>query len=359
MKRFAEIFSAVEDPRTANARHAFMTVLFIALFAVLCGAESCADMADFGRSKEKLLRKVLRLPHGIPSHDTFSRVFRHIKPSTFGPTLADFAQAFGQSLKDSVVAIDGKAVRGAFERGSKGSPLQLVNVWAAEARLAIGQELAPGRNEVKGVLNALKLLSLEGAIVTADALHCRVDTAEAILKTGADYALALKDNQPTLRRKAEALLAAADVSDTFTAEPLIAHDRTEQRSATVIAVSGLDFPGLAAIARIETMRTPIGGQPSRSDRLFLLSRQVSAERMIDIARSHWTIENQLHWVLDVQLGEDDARNRKDNGPQNLSILRKHALNMLRNHPDKASIRRKIKKAGWDDTFLLSLISQMR
>jgi predicted transposase YbfD/YdcC len=216
-----------------------------------------------------------------------------------------------------------------------------------------------GRNEVKGVLNALKLLSLEGAIVTADALHCRVDTAEAILKTGADYALALKDNQPTLRRKAEALLAAADVSDTFTAEPLIAHDRTEQRSATVIAVSGLDFPGLAAIARIETMRTPIGGQPSRSDRLFLLSRQVSAERMIDIARSHWTIENQLHWVLDVQLGEDDARNRKDNGPQNLSILRKHALNMLRNHPDKASIRRKIKKAGWDDTFLLSLISQMR
>ena len=358
MKRFADIFADVEDPRAANARHDFLTVLFIALLGVLCGAQSCADMADFGQSKKKLLRTCLRLLHGVPSHDTFSRVFRHLDPQAFAAAFARFARAFAQNL-EGVVAIDGKAVRGAYDRGRKTTPLHLVNVWAAEARLVIGQQLAPGRNEVRGALDALALLSLKGCIVTADALHCRADTAKAIIATGADYALALKDNQPRLRQQAEALLKAAPEPDMAETAPAKAHDRTELRRAIIVPASRLDFPGLKAIARVETVRTMRDGATTSIARFFLLSTIVPASRMIAIARTHWSIENQLHWVLDVDLAEDAARTRKDHGPQNLAILRKIALNLLRTHPDKASIRRKIKKAGWDDSFLISLISQMR
>ena len=358
MERFVSVFGDVEDPRAANARHDFVAVLFIALLAVLCGAESCADMADFGRSKEKLLRRVLKLPHGVPSHDTFSRVFRHVNPESFAAAFGNFARAFARNL-EGVVAIDGKALRGAYDRGHRASPLHLVNVWAAEARLAIGQQLAPGRNEAKGARQALALLALDGCIVTADALHCRPDTARAILASGADYALALKDNQPLLRAKAEALLAAAPDPDRAETETLRSHDRIEVRRAAVVPAQDLDFPGIAAIGRVETLRTTQEGQTTSMVRFFVLSTRVSASRMIDIARTHWSIENQLHWVLDVVLAEDAARNRKDHGPQNLAILRKIALNLLRTHPDKASLRRKIKKAGWDDTFLLSLTAQMR
>ncbi|MFZ5698953.1 MAG: ISAs1 family transposase, partial [Pseudomonadota bacterium] len=331
MKRFTDIFAGVEDPRAANARHDFLTVLFIALLGVLCGAQSCADMADFGQSKKKLLRTCLRLPHGAPGHDTFSRVFRHLDPQAFAGAFSRFAQAFARNL-EGVVAIDGKAVRGAYERGRKTTPLHLVNVWAAEARLAIGQQLAPGRNEVRGALDALALLSLKGCIVTADALHCRQDTAKAILATGADYALALKNNQPRLRQQAEALLQAAPEPDRAQNLPLTAHDRTELRRAAIVPASGLGFPGLKAVARVETIRSAHNGATTSVARFFLLSTIVPASRMIDIARTHWSIENQLHWVLDVDLAEDAARTRKDNGPQNLAILRKIALNLLRTHP---------------------------
>lgn len=358
MRQFREIFSQVDDPRSANARHDFMTVLFIALFAVLCGAESCSDMADFGASKRKLLLRVVKLPHGAPSHDTFSRVFRHIDPGQFAQAFASFARGFAGRLK-GVVAIDGKAVRHAFERGFKTAPLHLVNVWAAEARMVIGQMTAPGRNEVKGALEVLKLLSLDGCTVTADALHCRADTAEAILKTGAGYALALKKNQPKLFAQAEALFASGETPETAEAALPASHDRGEIRRAAVLPAEGVRFPGIAAIARVETIRIMPQGPTPSIVRYFVLSAKVSAARMIEIAQTHWTIENQLHWVLDVDLREDAARNRKDHGAENLSILRKLALNLLRSHPDKASIRRKIKKAGWNDQFLVELIAQMR
>jgi len=235
----------------------------------------------------------------------------------------------------------------------------LVNIWAVEARLAIGQRLAPGRNEVLGAQQALALLSLQGCIVTADALHCRADTARIILDTGADYALALKANQPTLLAKAEALIAAADPAQEAISGSAKAHDRIEGRAALVVPAKDIDFPGLAAIARVETYRKTNGLPEPVIVRYFLLSRLLPPERVLVIARTHWGIENQLHWVLDVDLGEDAARSRKDNAPQNLALLRKLALNILRQHPDKGSIKGKIKRAGWDDTFLISLLRHMR
>jgi predicted transposase YbfD/YdcC len=358
METFSSCFAEVSDPRAPNTRHDLLELMFVALAAVLCGAEDCTDMAIFADSKLDLLRQVVRLEHGPPSHDTFSRVFRLVEPEPFEAAFAKFTAAFAGALS-GVVAIDGKALRGAYERGCKATPLHLVNVWAAEARLVIGQRLAPGRNEVLGAQQALALLRLEGCIVTADALHCRADTAQAILDAGADYALALKANHPKLLAQAQALIEAADPALEAVCKPARGHDRVEARAAIVVPASGMDFPGLAAVARVETYRKRAGEPEPVIVRFYLLSIQVSAERMIEIARTHWGIENQLHWVLDVALVEDAARSRKDNAPQNLALLRKLALNLLRQHPSKGSIKGKIKRAGWDDSYLLSLLGHMR
>lgn len=362
MEKFESIFRDIPDPRADNARHELVDILAIALAAVLCGADGCADMAEFGEAKEGVLRQFLRLKHGIPSHDTFSRVFRLLDPQAFEPVFRRFMAEFAEGLQ-GVVAVDGKALRGAFERGRKTTPLQLVNVWAAETRLAIAQRLAPGRNEVAAALEVLQLLSLEGCIVTADALHCHADFADHVLDRGGQYALTLKANQSTLFADAQALLEAAAVPPQAERIDIARHDRDERRQAVVVRAAALArkhaFPGIKALARITLHRRVGPADQPPIVRYFLLSRPWSPARVLAITRNHWGIENQLHWVLDVVFDEDKARNRKDNGPENLAILRKLALNVLRSHPSTASIRRKIKRAGWDDAFLLSMLAQMR
>src|SRR5262245_7222305 len=364
MRGFISIFEAVDDPRAGNARHNLLELLFIALAAVLCGAESCSDMADFGEAKEEMLREALRLEHGIPSHDTFSRVFRLLDPVAFEAAFAQFMVAFAKSNRlKGVVAIDGKAIKGAFAKGAKATPLHVVNVWAAEQRLVLAQRLAPGRNEVAGALEAIKLLSLKGCIVTADALHCNRAMAQAILDAKGQYVLALKENQSAIFTAVKRRFAELDAADTFGSEIESSHGRSEQRTIKVITDTTLatthDFPGVRALALLHAWRR-VDGQPDEIQiRYFLLSQPMAAAKLLQVIRTHWTIENQLHWVLDVVFDEDSARNRKDNGPENIALLRKIALNLVRCHPDKASIRRKIKKAGWDDLFLLSVLGQMR
>jgi predicted transposase YbfD/YdcC len=360
MQKFTRVFQELPDPRAENARHDLTEILVIALAAVLCGAEGCADMADFGEAKEGLLRQFLRLEHGIPSHDTFSRVFRILDPVSFEAAFREFMAVFAEQIK-GVVSIDGKALKGAFERGRKTTPLHLVNVWAADARLAIAQYVAPNRNEVAGTLEVLKLLSLKGCVVTADALHCHAAMAQAILDREADYVLALKENQSALFADATALLepVAHQIEDVLDSS----HGRAEERRASVVSAAALakkhGFPGIRAVGRVELRRRVGNTEDPPVVRYFLLSKAFSPTRLLAITRSHWSIENQLHWVLDVVFDEDRARNRKDHGPENIAVLRKLALNLLRSNPDKASIRRKIKRAGWDDTFLLTLLGQMR
>jgi predicted transposase YbfD/YdcC len=360
MQKFTRVFQELPDPRAENARHDLTEILVIAVAAVLCGAEGCADMADFGEAKEGLLRQFLRLEHGIPSHDTFSRVFRILDPVSFEAAFREFMAAFAEQIK-GVVSIDGKALKGAFERGRKTTPLHLVNVWAADARLAIAQYVAPNRNEVAGTLEVLKLLSLKGCVVTADALHCHAAMAQAILDREAEYVLALKENQSALFTDATALLEpvahqSEDILDS-------SHGRTEERRASVVSAAALakkhGFAGIKAVGRVELRRQVGNTEAPPVVRYFLLSKAFSPTRLLAITRSHWGIENQLHWVLDVVFDEDRARNRKDHGPENIAVLRKLALNLLRSNPDKASIRRKIKRAGWDDSFLLTLLGQMR
>jgi predicted transposase YbfD/YdcC len=365
MGEFSSCFVDLPDPRADNARHDLVEILFIAVAALLCGAEGCADMADFGRSKVDLLRRILKLEHGVPSHDTFSRVFRVLDPDAFEAAFRRFMACFAAAAKlRGVIAVDGKAVRGAFERGRRSTPLHLVNVWAAEARLAIAQRTAPNRNEVAGALEVLELLSLKGCIVTADALHGNRKMAQLVLDRGGAYVLAVKGNQGTLFADVQARLENAATPATVEEVPGASHGRHEHRQAVVLRAAALgrahNFPGLAAIARVELRRRVGDTAEEIIVRYFLLSRWLSATRLMAVVRTHWTIENQLHWVLDVVFDEDRARNRKDNGPANLAILRKLALNILRSNPDKASLRRKVKKAGWDDAFLLKLLTtQMR
>jgi predicted transposase YbfD/YdcC len=367
MDKLKKAFRRVRDPRAANARHELLELLVIALAAVLCGANSCSDMADFGEAKEGLLRLFLRLEHGIPSHDTFSRVFRILDPQAFEAAfrrfMAAFAKANGLKLT-GVVAIDGKSLRGAFDRGEQATPLHLVNVFAVEARMVLAQQKAPGRNETAGALEVLQLLSLEGCIVTADALHCHRAMATTILERGGDYALAIKGNRgPLFKAVAQQFARSGKRSVAKRIEPST-HDRREQRRATVMRNTSLaavhGFPGVVAIGRV-TSRRRLRGKNAEPPvvRYFLLSKHLSAKRLLQVTRGHWGIENQLHWVLDVQFNEDGNRTRKDNAPENFAILRRLALNILRAHPDRASIRRKIKRAGWDDAFLMAMLGQMQ
>jgi predicted transposase YbfD/YdcC len=367
MERFRKAFLRLPDPRAGNARHDLLEVLVIALVAMLCGAESCSDMADFGQSKEGLLRLFLRLEHGIPSHDTFSRVFRLLQPEAFEKAfrrfMAAFAKANGFKLT-GVVAVDGKALRGAYERGGKATPLHLVNVFAVEARMAWAQQKAPGRNETAGALEVLELLSLEGCIVTADALHCHRDFARAVRERGGDYVLAIKANRGRLFTAVTRQFARSGKRSVAEQIERSSHDRHEARRATIMRNTSLaalyGFPGAAAVGRV-TSRRRLRDKPADAPvvRHYLLSKYMSPKRLLHITRSHWGIENQLHRVLDVHFAEDSNRARKDNAPENLAILRRLALNILRANPEPTSIRRKIKRAGWDDAFLITTLSHMR
>ncbi len=362
MEGFSSWFGEIDDPRAGNSRHDLLELMFVALAAVLCGAEDCTDMAAFARAKLGLLRQVIVLEHGPPSHDTFSRVFRMLEPEPFEAAFSRFMAAFAGSL-EGVVAIDGKALRGAYERGRKATPLHLVNVWAAEARMVIGQRLAPGRNEVLGAQQALALLSLQGCIVTADALHCHPRMAEAVRTCGADYAIGLKANNRPLYQAACAAFAAAEAKGRIDSHERHdrGHDRHESRRAAVIAAPrGVPaFPGLVAFGRIEAERRLAKGKIETATRYILLSKRLAPARLLEVTRAHWSVENDLHWQLDVAFHEDDARTRKDFGPENHAVIRRVALDILRAHPADKSIARKMKLAAWSKPFFYELFTHLQ
>jgi predicted transposase YbfD/YdcC len=365
MKSFATCFADLPDPRADNALHDLREVLFIALLATLCGATSCTDMALFARTKAYLLEPILTLKHGLPSHDTFSRMFRMLDPQAFERSFQRFMKAFAKAAKikrpTGVVAVDGKALRRGYERGKSHMPPVMVTVWAAQTRMALANTLAPGNNEAAGALQLIELIQLKGCVVTADALHCHRAMAKAIVDRGGHYVLAVKENQPALLADAKAAIAAAKRNGAkrlATAE--LNHGRAEKRSAIVAPVKEMgqkhNFPGLKAVACIISKR----GTDDTVSRYFLMSQPYSRTQTLRIVRQHWGIENCLHWPLDVVLDEDLARNRKDNGPANLAILKRLAVNVARAHPDtKTSLRAKLKRAGWDDSFLFDMLSHMR
>ncbi|MEP4165352.1 ISAs1 family transposase [Maricaulis sp.] len=354
------MFSELPDPRAANARHRLCDLLLIALAASLCGAQGATDYAQFARSKQALLEEVIG-PFDPPSHDTFSRVFRLLEPAAFAEAFAAFARGFAGAL-EGVVAIDGKAMRRAYDAGGRAWPPIVVSAWAADMRLVLGCLTAgpAGDGEAETAIRLIGLLDLDGATVTADALHCHRRMAAAIRAKGGDYALSLKGNRPSLKREASALLDAAGDEADRAATDEMAHGRREQRRAVVVAAGAMaqrhDFEGLAAVASVTSQRDDAPPQT----RLFLLSRPMGAAEVLTTVRAHWSVENTLHWGLDVTFAEDGSRARKDHAPANIALITRLAMSLLQRIDDpKTSIRRRMKRCAWENDYLLNAIAHMR
>ena len=364
MDAFTKIFESLDDPRTGNAKqHDLNEILLIALCTVLCGGETCADMALFGKTKAPFFKTFMTLENGTPSHDTFSRVFRLLAPDQFRTCFITFMQCFAKGC-EGVVAIDGKTLRRSLDTAQSASPLHMVTAFAVDARLVLGQLAVDTKsNEITALPKLLDLLSLQGTTVTADAMHCQRATAEKICAHGADYVLALKGNQGTLADDVTRFFKAPETSVTTHTTTDADHGRIEVREASVSTdIAWLqehhNWPGLQAIGRIIATREAVG-KTTTSTRYYVMSAPLAPERLGEIVRSHWAIENALHWVLDVVMNEDQMRNRRDHGPENLAILRHLALNLARLEPSKGSMRGKLKRAGWDDNYLIKLVTGFR
>lgn len=366
MQALITIFREVRDPRDFNARHDLAAMLFIALAATLCGAKTCVDIADFAAANEAELSQIVDLPHGAPSHDSFSRLFRLLDPEEMAEAFARFNAALRAGLglppATGVVAVDGKSLRRGYERGRAFMPPLMISVWDAETRVSLASRHAPGGDEVAATLAALKSLILKGCIATADALHCHPRMAKEVRARGGHYALKLKANHGPLFACALRAFAAADAGGKLPSYEQVesGHGRQERRRASVIAApsDAPAFPDLAAFGRIETERT-VEGKLARGLHYVVLSNRLPAKRMLEVMRTHWSVENHLHWALDVVFHEDDARTRKDYGPQNLAVLRRMAVDILRTHPDKRSLARKRKLAAWRKDFFYDLFAHMR
>jgi predicted transposase YbfD/YdcC len=317
-------------------------------------------MAAFGRAKESVFRDFLKLKHAIPSHDTFSTVLGMIDPkaldAAFGRVLAEVTALLREG---DVVATCGKALRGARGKGESARSRMMVSAYAARLRLTLASATADGGRELDAALDVLGLIALKGKVVTADALHCNRRTVAAINAGGGDWCLALKANQDSLLSDARARLGTAKVDHPVARVEETGHGRKETRTGMVVCAKGLaehhEFPGLKAFGRIEATRE-VEGRVTSQTRIFALSWTPTPEVLLKTVRAHWAIENALHWQLDVSFREDAARNRKDNGPGNIAVLRRRALDVVRRDTSKGSLSIKLKRAGWDDNFLRNVLN---
>jgi predicted transposase YbfD/YdcC len=362
LEEFAACWQELDDPRTGNAAlHDFNEMLVIALCCVLSGGQGAVDMGLYARAKEPFLRGFLKLTNGLPSHDTFSRLFRRLDPEQFRAAFQRFMTKFSGHCQ-GVVAIDGKVLRRSFDRASSKSALHMVSAWGCEQRLVLAQIATDAKsNEITAVPKLLEMLSLKGAIVTTDALNCQRAIAQQIVDQGGDYALALKGNQGTLHDDVKLFLD-DPACEAATAEPTVEADHGRIETRTALVSSDIDWlqkdhqwPGLAAIGKVVRIReTP--DKTSTETAYYLLSKALSAERFNEVVRQHWGVENRLHWRLDVVMNEDQDRTRLGNGPHNLAVLRHMAINAMQRDTTKSSLRGKFKRAGWDDTYLTSLLA---
>jgi predicted transposase YbfD/YdcC len=361
LEQFASCWEGLEDPRSGNAAlHDFQELLVIALCCVLCGGQGAVDMALFAEAKEPFLRSFLTLANGLPSHDTFSRLFRNLDPDQFRDSFQRFMSQFSEQLQ-GVVAIDGKVLRRSFDRASGKSALHMVSAWGSEQRLVLAQIATDAKsNEITAVPKLLRMLTLKGTIVTTDALNCQRAIAQQIVGQQGDYALALKGNQGTLHDDVILLLDDPELKSS-TSAPLVEadHGRIETRTATVSTeidwlMKQHQWPGLKAVGKVVRVRET-AEKTTTETAYYLLSRALSPERFSEVIRQHWGVENSLQWRLDVVMNEDQDRTRMGHGPQNLAVLRHMVINAMQKEGSKGSLRGKFKRAGWDNEFLYRLL----
>lgn len=360
-------FSIVSDPRIERTKkHKLIDILTIAICAVIADADSFEEIEVFGNERIDWFESFLELPHGIPSHDTFTRVFSRMDPKELQLAFSNWVNAFQESIKGQVVAIDGKTLRRSFDKANGNAPLHMVSAWAADSELVLGQLAVDKKsNEIKAIPRLLQLLFLKGAIVSIDAIGCQKDIAQVIIEKKADYLLAVKKNQPALHEDIELAFQQAEHdpklvhSSQETADK--GHGRLETRLYQTITnlewvPTASQWPKAHCVGRVISTRE-WAGKKTVETRYYISSINGAAADFAHAVREHWGIENKVHWVLDVTFGEDRSRIRKDHSAENMAVLRRIALNILKRHtsPKKMSLKMKRKKAAWDNNFLIKAL----
>ena len=366
----SEHFSEIKDPRIDRKKlHQLIDIITITLCAVIAGAETWSDIELFGQCKYDWFKSFLELPNGIPSHDTFNRVFTRLDPKQLEKCFEDWVKSIKNLLSSEQIAIDGKTLRHSYDNNSEQKPIIMVSAWARESGLVLAQRKVDKKsNEITAVPELLKALELSGAIVTLDAMGCQTKIVNQIINQKADYLITLKKNQGGLYKRVDELFQLALSQDKINSESSnysvfeSGHGRTENRNYHVLNnVSEIvdekqKWSNLNSVVRVEYLRQLKNGKTKLETRYFITSLSQSAEKLADYIRGHWSVENQLHWVLDVNFNEDDSRIKKDNAPENLAVIRHIALNILKKDKNsKYSFKGKRNKAGWDDDYLLHLL----
>jgi predicted transposase YbfD/YdcC len=365
--RIQDHFTDLTDPRRRPVTYPLINIVTIAICAVICGADDFVAIAKFGRAKRKWLSRFLDLSNGIPSHDRFNAVLAAIKPAEFEACLLSWITALHEITEGQLVAIDGKTLRRSFDAATSKSAIHMVSAWATANHISLGQVVVDEKsNEITAIPKLLKMLEITGSLVTIDAMGCQTEIAEKIIDAKADYVLAVKENQKTLYKgiswffltQREQGFARVRVSRHETHEK--GHGREETRQYFVCAVprdlpDRKRWPKLAAIGW--TISTTVrDGRPCHEMRYYIMSRKLSAREFAAAVRGHWSIENSLHWQLDVTFQEDQSRLRRGHADANFSILRRTALSLLKNNKTlKVGVKNKRLNAGWDDDYLQQVL----
>ncbi len=362
-------FNLLEDPRSDHTRrHQLIDIITIAICGIVCGADSWVELEQFGKSKEEWLRRFLELPSGIPSHDTFGRVFARLDAQQFRDCFLSWVQAVSTLTRGQVIAIDGKVLRRSHDKSLGKNAIHMVSAWASENRLVLGEtKVSEKSNEITAIPELLALLDISGCIVTIDAMGCQKEIARLIIEDSGDYVLALKENQGQLYQEVKELFDDEDLVATvgdFHETVNKGHGRLEHRrcwsmadqeSLSYLNARG-EWQGLQSVAKVTGERR-IGETVSKESRYYISSLPGNAEQLLYAIREHWGIENSLHWVLDIAFREDESRVRKGHGPENLATMRHMALNLLRQETSaKVGIKARRLKAGWDENYLLKVLS---